>query len=741
MITTSRNTGFIGFIMLLIVLVCAFGSNAQTRRLAWADEFNGPEIDRTVWKFGTGTTNDNIHFYTDRSENARIVDGKLRIIARKEAYRGSNYTSAFLETGTAVNWRYGRIEARIKLPGTPGFVPAFWMLPADNTFGWWPQSGEVDIMEYPTTQGTSVFGTAHTKAYNLFSSEPPRGGSVRVPDAESNFHLYAVEWTEEKIDFFVDDQKYFTFGNDHRGFETWPFDQPFYIILDLAVGGGWVGAPDERTVFPAVMEIDYVRVYQLEKDMAVNGPDFLTYDSRSVSYTFPDISGAVYSWNLPGHAEILAGQNTSRISTGWNIFGGTIKARIQTDKGSYNVGYPVEVSDNLLKNSGFEKGVKYWNGSVAFPAAADMRPDTLDVHRGKSSLRISVKTPGPNAWDVQVSQPDLSIEHGKRYTAGFWAKTDGNQGQLNAAIINSTDYTLYATKTFSVTDSWTRFILEFTANASAAVGFNVDLGSTGGVYHLDDFVFTTLELSEYNQVTNADFERSDEDWVLNSFFPVKASGSFQNGECAVTIDNGGVNAWDVHLGQTGKSIEFGREYTVSFDAYAAESRTISAIIGRNSDPWTVYSGDRVFSLTSAEQTYAFSFIMTEPSDLQARFGFDIGASTADVHFDNVFLSGGKTPSGVNQKADPSPDLFKLFQNYPNPFNPATTIRYRLAEAACVSLKIINGIGQEIVPLVDGFQRAGEYQIIWMADGLPSGIYFVRLKAGEFSETNKIVLQK
>ena len=741
MTITSRNFGIVRFYIILILLVCTYGSIAQTRKLVWADEFNGTAIDRSKWKFGSGLTNDNIHYYTDRAENARIVDGKLHIIARKESYQGSNYTSALLETNNPSNWRYGRMEARIKLPGTPGFVPAFWMLPADDIFGWWPLSGEIDIMEYPTTQGNTIYGTVHTRAYNLITGESPRGGTIHIPDAESEFHLYAVEWTKEHIDFFVDDQKYFTFSNDHGDFATWPFNQPFYIILNLAVGGGWVGEPDGTTLFPAVMEIDYVRVYQYEKDMAITGPDFLSYNSQSASYDFPVIDGASYSWSLPGHAEIVSGQNTASINTNWNIFGGEIDTRVQTDEGSYSVKYPVEVSFNLLKNSGFEKGVKYWNGGVALPAVADLRPDTMNVHRGKSSLRVHVKTPGTNAWDVQVAQRDLSIEKGKQYKASFWAKTDGAHGQLNAAIVNLTDYALYAIETFSVPDSWTQFEFVFKANTSATVGFNVDLGSIGGIYYLDDFVFTTPELSNTNQLTNADFERNDDDWYFNSFLPAQAGGSVKNGEYAISIDNGGMNVWDVHLGQSNISMEKGKEYTISFDAYAAEPRTISAIVGKNSDPWTVYSGNQIFSLTTTKQTYAYSFIMAEPSDQQARFGFDVGASSIDVFFDNVLLREGTIPSMVNRKVDSVPESFKLYQNYPNPFNPVTTIQYYLAKPAGVSLKIFNSVGKEIVTLVDGFQAAGEHQITWTPEGLSSGIYLSRLQAGDFSETKKILLQK
>jgi beta-glucanase (GH16 family) len=726
---------------ILIILMCSFGSYAQTRKLVWSDEFNGTTIDRSVWSFGKGPVNDCVHYFTDRPENAIIEGGILRIIALKESYEGYNYTAALLKTKNSMYWRYGRIEARIKLPGTNGFVPAFWMMPEDDQYGWWPGSGEIDIMEHPTNQVDKIYGTIHCGAYDIYKGTAPQGGNVQIPDAESAYHIYAIEWTPERIDFFVDDQKYFTFENDYSGSEKWPFNKPFYIILNMAVGGGWVGNPDATSIFPAVMEVDYVRVYQYEKDMNITGPDFLNYNSQSATYTFPTLDGASYSWNLPGHAEILSGQNTSRIQSDWNIFGGSVKAGVQTHDGSYSVEFPVEVSYNLLKNSGFEKGVKYWNCSIASTADATAHLDTLNVYRGKSSLMVAVKAPATNGWDVQISQRELSVSNGLLYEATFWAKTSGASGQLSAAIINSMDYTLYANNTFSVTDSWTRFEMRFIANVSAAVSFNVDLGSNAGTFYLDDFVFTSLELSNFNQLANPDFERGKDDWYLNTLFPAQANGYVSNGEYAVTIDNGGTNAWDMHLGQSTVSVQKGKEYTVSFDAYATEPRNIFAFVGKNADPWTVYSGDQIFTLSATKQAYTYSFIMADPTDPQARFGFDIGASLADVFIDNVFLSQGKLPTNTNQMINSVPESSLIYQIFPNPFYSFTTIKYYLDKPTRVSLKIFNAVGKEIVTLVEDYQTTGEHQVKWKPEGLVCGMYLCKLQTDDFSGTKKLLLQK
>ncbi len=512
------TTSFARLYFILMILICSCISYAQTRKLAWSDEFNGPVIDRAFWSFDKGPTNDCVHYCTDRPENANVEEGILRISALKESYEGYNYTAALLRTKNSVNWRYGRVEARIKLPGTNGFVPAFWMMPADDRYGWWPWSGEIDIMEHPTNQVDKIYGTIHAGAYSSFTGTTSQGSTIQIPDAESAYHIYAIEWTPDRIDFYVDDQKYFTFNNENSGSEKWPFDQPFYIILNMAVGGGWVGNPDETSVFPAVMEVDFVRVYQYEQDMKITGPDFLTYNNQSAAYTFPALDGTTYSWSLPGHAEILSGQNSSRIQSGWNIFGGSVNVGVQTPEDSYSVEFPVEVSYNMLKNSGFEKGVKYWNCSIASSAEATAKLDTLNVHRGKSSVIVDVKTPAVNPWDVQLSQRELSVTKGKQYKTTFWAKTNGASSQLSAAIINSMDNALYAKSTFTITDIWTQFEMAFTANASAAVGFNIDLGSNTGTFFLDDFVFTTPELSDINQLTNPDFERGGDDWYFKYTF-------------------------------------------------------------------------------------------------------------------------------------------------------------------------------------------------------------------------------
>jgi beta-glucanase (GH16 family) len=726
---------------MLILLAYTYGSFAQTRKLVWSDEFNGSTIDRSVWSFDKGPTNDCLHYYTDRPENVNIENGILRIVALKESYEGFNYTTALLNTKNCVNWRYGRIEARIKQPGTNGFVPAFWMMPVDDHYGWWPLGGEIDIMEHPTNFVDRICSGVHFGDYDLITGSGTSGATIQVPDAETTFHIYAIEWTPDKIDFYIDEQKYFTFKNEYSGFETWPFDQPFYVIFDLAVGGSWVGSPDATTVFPAVMEVDYVRVYQYLYDMAIVGADFVPYNSRNISYAVPDIMGASYAWSVPGHAQIASGQNTHQIEVNWGIFGGDITVVVTTKDSSYEISYPVKVSSNYLKNAGFEKGVKYWKNFQSYLLNADFSLTQIDSHNGQYSMNIDVATHSTLAWEISLIKENVMLEAGTQYNASFWAKTNGGENSVIGAIINASDYLVYKIDTITVTDSWAQYNLDFTAPADATAAYKIDLGDHTGSYFFDDFIFTTSELTKMNLVKNADFSDGIDPWIINTLWPAQATGKVENGEYAIAVDGGGINIWDIHLGQTGFSIENGKEYVVSFDAYASDPGQISAIVGKDSDPWSVYSGDHFYSLTTTKQTYSYSFIMTEPSDQQARFGFDVGASSADVFFDNVFLSEGKIPTNVNQLVNLVPESFTLYQNYPNPFNSVTTIKYFLNKPTHVSLKIFNAVGKEITTLVDGFQEAGEYQIKWMPEGLPAGIYLGRLQADGFSETRKLMIQK
>ena len=242
--------------------------------LVWSDEFdgmNGSSPDLTKWTFdigGGGWGNDELETYTDRPENAHIEDGLLVIQVLNETYTGPDniprdYTSARLKTQGLHQWTYGRVEARMKLPYGRGLWPAFWMLGSDFGQVDWPESGEIDVMENIGREPSIIHGTIHGPGYvgdNGISSSYTLPGGQRFAD---DFHVFAIEWEANVIRFYVDGNVYATRTPSELPSGTnWVFNKPFFIILNVAVGGDWPGNPDSTTIFPQTMLVDYVRVYQ-----------------------------------------------------------------------------------------------------------------------------------------------------------------------------------------------------------------------------------------------------------------------------------------------------------------------------------------------------------------------------------------------------------------------------------------------------------------------------------------------
>lgn len=235
-------------------------------KLVWSDEFNGAGLpDTTKWDYNTGGNgfgNNELQYYTRaRTQNARVENGRLIITARKEDWENRHYTSAKLVTKGIAEWQYGKITVRAKLPTGRGMWPAIWMLASTPDMKW-PDDGEIDIMEQVGFDPRRIHGSVHTKKYNHVIGTQKTAIDT-VPDATTAFHDYSIVWTAEKIETYIDDKKYFSFDNEHGGPAAWPFDHPFYLILNVAVGGNWGGQKGiDDAIFPQQMEIEYVKVYK-----------------------------------------------------------------------------------------------------------------------------------------------------------------------------------------------------------------------------------------------------------------------------------------------------------------------------------------------------------------------------------------------------------------------------------------------------------------------------------------------
>jgi beta-glucanase (GH16 family) len=281
LLTAKKGIGTLT--VLLFAIICgsaplksstASAGNPAGWRLVWSDEFNGPTgsaVDSTKWSFdlgGKGWGNNELETYTSRIANAHLDGGSLIITAIKETFTGADgitrdYTSARLLTKNKFSQAYGRFEARIRIPYGQGIWPAFWLLGANIGTAHWPNCGEIDIMENIGKEPSIVHGTFHGPGYSGGKGVGAPYTLTRGKRFADDFHTFAIEWEPNVIRFYVDGLLYETrTPADLPANTSWVFDHPFFIILNVAVGGGWPGNPDATTVFPQQMQVDYVRVYK-----------------------------------------------------------------------------------------------------------------------------------------------------------------------------------------------------------------------------------------------------------------------------------------------------------------------------------------------------------------------------------------------------------------------------------------------------------------------------------------------
>lgn len=239
---------------------------AEFTQLVMADEFSADGApDSTKWNYEIGTGdngwgNNELQYYTDRSENITVQNGILIITAKEEDFNGSSYTSARITTNGLFEQKYGRFEARMRLPSGQGIWPAFWLLGANCDQVVWPQCGEIDIMEFRGQEPTTIHGTVHGPGYSA-AGGITKSYTLENDRFDTGFHVFGIEWGPDYINYYVDDVLYNQITPaDVTG--EWVFNQPFYIIINLAVGGSFVGSPNSETTYPQNLLVDYVRVYK-----------------------------------------------------------------------------------------------------------------------------------------------------------------------------------------------------------------------------------------------------------------------------------------------------------------------------------------------------------------------------------------------------------------------------------------------------------------------------------------------
>ncbi|MDQ8201766.1 family 16 glycosylhydrolase [Pelagicoccus sp. SDUM812003] len=466
------------------------GALAEDWLLVWSDEFETEGLPNAQWwDWEEGyIRNDEAQYYTrKRSENARIENGHLIIEARKGDLPGHDYSSASLTSRRSASWTYGRVEVRAKVPAGTGTWPAIWMLGDNIGEVGWPACGEIDIMEYVGYLPGVIHGTVHTTAYN-HAINTSRGDTVERDDLESAMRVYAVEWDESKIDFFVDDQKYFTFYNDERSDDaTWPFHRPQHLKLNLAIGGTWGGQQGiDESIFPCQFLVDYVRVYQRAQPgpysilLQSTGPGLTSISPQKDSYQAgervtlsadPDVGMRFFKWK---NLQVERG----------------LRATIEVNRDLDLTAQFVDPSA-LNLNTDFSNGLENWYSWVSEAAAAN-----VSVEDG--AARIHITQAGPNIWEAQFGQGGISLQSGDRYQLSFdaWSEVDGHEMKATLTM-NAEPFQAYAERSINLTTEPQTYLLEhvhsLATDANSRIEF--DLSSGNGSVRLDNVRLVNLDLN------------------------------------------------------------------------------------------------------------------------------------------------------------------------------------------------------------------------------------------------------
>ncbi|MBW6533450.1 MAG: family 16 glycosylhydrolase [Mariniphaga sp.] len=323
----------ISFLIIILVLIRFPAWSQDTcSYLVWSDDFeyNGAP-DNEKWGYdigGHGWGNNELQNYTNSRINSFVQDGKLTIKAVKS---NGSWSSARLVTKGKGDWLYGRIEVKAKLPEGVGTWPAIWMLPTDWAYGGWPASGEIDIMEHVGYDFGTVHGTIHTEAFN-HSIGTQLGRSIDVENVSTEFHVYAIDWTEDEIVWYVDGVEYYRIENPNKTYKEWPFDKRFHLILNIAIGGNWGGAQGiDPNLDEATMEIDYVKVFQKDLPKPVINGKKNAEPNEKLFFSTIEIQGVRYKWSFPEGTEVTNGEGSAQVTVKWGNTGGNVQLELQSD--------------------------------------------------------------------------------------------------------------------------------------------------------------------------------------------------------------------------------------------------------------------------------------------------------------------------------------------------------------------------------------------------------------------------
>ncbi len=577
------------------------GDIAEAYKLVWEDGFDGDKLNLNDWNFEyhePGWVNAELQEYVDSEKNTYVQDGKLYIQALKEIRDGkAYYTSGRINTKGKKNYQYGRFEVRAKVPSGKGFLPAFWMMPEDESYyGQWPKCGEIDVMEVhgsalSTTYGTLHFGEPHTQ----------KQGSYTLPEGQTNFgedfHVFACEWDPDEFRFYVDDILFYTVNDwftQKPGFGKVaypaPYDQPFYMILNLAVGGSWVGYPDEDAVFEenAQFVIDYVRVYQKDDyETDVDKPE------NEVKLRDPDETG-----NYIINGDFAKVEDLTKEDSNWQIL--------------------------------------FANGGAATAEISD------------NALHITSTSAGTVNYGVQVVQANLPMENGAKYKLTYDAYAEEARTMITGISAPDRGYIRYLDdKIVNLTTEKQTYehIFDMTADSDANGRVEFNLGNQGSIAKVHISNVRLLKegdaeeeekgvLPDGNYVYNGQFNEGNEpgrlrlaywDWNIRQCKGTSVSVTNDSIRELKVVVPDSVNGLDqVTVFQEDIAISGGKKYILSFDAYADGNKTIqTTIAGKTFDS----------ALTKDKISYKYEF--ETPTELNGSEICFLLGNAGTTYIDNV----------------------------------------------------------------------------------------------------------
>ncbi|MCB9057053.1 MAG: family 16 glycosylhydrolase [Calditrichae bacterium] len=700
------------YLSVFIFLILSNGF-AQDYQLIWSDEFDGTQLNSDNWTFETGAGgwgNSELQFYTSRSANLSLADGIMTITALKESYSGSSYTSARIKTQGKKFWKYGKIEARMKLPYGQGLWPAFWMLGESISTVSWPACGEIDIMEMIGGSGreNTVYGTAHWDQ-NGHSSY---GGDYTLSNGtfSDDFHVFSIVWTPQSITWFVDGIQYHII--DIKPADLSEFRENAFILFNVAVGGVWPGYPDQTTVFPQTMKVDYVRVYQdaaaLPKITIAepqNAQNFQEGTPIKIS-TDIDFDGVMDKVEFYQDQVLIGVAEDEPYEMNWyDVKPGTytIQAKTLTAQGYQTVSESVQIQ------VGSSVDISPYKGFAA------MLPGIIEAENydlGGQGLAYNDADAGNSGATYRTSEGvdiEKCTDENGGYNIGWIAPGEWLSYQVNVLKAGSYNFD------FRVASNGGGGTFYVEMNGENKSG-TVSAPNTGGWQNWQTVTVNDIELSEGFQTLKFHFSGGSFNLNYLAVYPADGQAILQ------LLSPIGGETWQK---STDRDIRwFGWDVNSIRILYSTDA-------GAN---WT-HATTRA---ASDFGIYRWSIPDVESNECLVRIVDRSDATLADTSTSYFTIDNATTI----EKPEKIVYGFKLFQAYPNPFNPTTTLRFNMPYSGQVELSVYKMTGEKVATLASGYFNAGEHSEQWNATGFASGVYICRISNDHgFAASQKLILIK